>query len=138
MRKFGLLKDMIVLLASVACAAALFLVWHLSSFAAGDSYTFYYGTSSSAIAETAEKALLKPRGTRGESTVYSEPCASRLLNEYRATVLFTEEACGVVNYYCYSPLLGEGVKLSGYTVNLHVAESEAQTAIGTPIIFGGY
>ena len=61
-----------------------------------------------------------------------------LKEKYRAELLFTEESCGVVNYYMYSPLLGNCVFLNGYAVNLHVAVGAEQTAAGTPLVFGGY
>ena len=44
----------------------------------------------------------------------------------------------IVNYYCFSPQLESQIEIGEYTVNLHVAQSQTTTAVGTPIIFGGF
>jgi len=138
MKKFGVAKDAFVFLLALVCAASLYLVWRLPAFETGDGYTFYYGTSSSAAMKTVSYAAVVPQGVRGESTVYPKRCAKEIVKRYRAEVLFTEEVCGTVNYYCYSPCLPYGVELCGKTVNLHVAENAEQTAVGSPVIFGGF
>ena len=61
-----------------------------------------------------------------------------LLDEYGATVLFSEDVGGVVSYYCYTPKWGNCIDVGGQTVNFHVALSEETCAVGTPIIFGGF
>lgn len=61
-----------------------------------------------------------------------------LLEEYGATVLFSEEVDGVTSYYCYTAKWDNGLELSGQQVNLHVAFSDETCAVGTPIIFGGF
>lgn len=137
-RKFGALRDGLILCLSLVCAAALYLVWQLPVFPMGNGYTYYYGEHSSAEAQTTERFMLKPQGVKGESTVYDGSRTEELIASYRATVLFTETACGVVNYYCYSPCLSSGIELCGAFVNLHIAESATQTAVGSPVIFGGF
>ena len=52
--------------------------------------------------------------------------------------MFTETEGGVTNYYLYSEKLGEGIALGGYVVNLHIAVRGERTAVGTPMIFGGF
>lgn len=69
---------------------------------------------------------------------YTGDRAEELISRFRAKILFTEEAAGVVNYYCYSPLLKNTVLIGGKTVNLHIACSGSETAAGTPVIFGGF
>ncbi|MDE5897345.1 MAG: hypothetical protein K2H43_06000 [Clostridia bacterium] len=141
MKKRNAVKSAAVLLSAFVCAVfALFLV-HSPVFFGGRGYELYAGASSSAcILETenpaCDKILLG--GVSGESVRYDGNRVSELLRRYRAKVLFTEEAGGVINYYCYSPLLGKGIGLYGATVNFHVAAGEKQTAAGTPIIFGGF
>ena len=73
----------------------------------------------------------------GESARYAGDRCEGIREQFSARLLFTEEVCGVVNYYLYSPRLGEGVVLNGFLVNLHIAVGEEQTAVGTPLIFGG-
>ena len=124
-----------------ACAFFLYLLCNSPAFEAGESYTFYLGKSSSAQAvfsETPSLDKLLLSEVQGESAVYSGNVYEQLKTRYRAKLLFTEEAAGVINYYLFSPLLGSGVELGGKIVNLHVAVSAEQTAAGTPVIFGGF
>ena len=141
MRKKAIAKACAILIASVICAAfALFLI-HAPVFETGKNYELYYGASSSASATGTRNPVrdkLLSGCVAGESVRYDGDRAAELMKRYRAKVLFSEEAEGVVNYYCYSPLLGDGIGLCGYAVNLHVAVGSEQTAIGIPIIFGGF
>lgn len=123
------------------CAAAfLFLLYHAPVFEAGEGYTFHFGANSSAQFSTAsspfEKILLGE--VKGESVQYEGNQLLSLQKRFRAKLLFTEEICGVKNYYFYSPCLKDAVLLEGHAVNLQIALSEEKTVAGTPIIFGGY
>ncbi len=132
-------KLTVTLLAAVLSAAILFLLWHVPSFSGGESYTLSFGQSSSAQMVTLdEPPLVLPPEVRGESCVYAGEKTQELIAAYRARVLFTEEAAGTVSRYCYSPYLGEGILLNGVCVNLHIAEGEGRTAVGTPVIFSGF
>ena len=121
---------------------SLFIVYallHAPVFERGERYEFYTGTSSEEIVlarSPFEKLFLS--GIKGESVRYSGDRAEELIKRFRAKVLFTEEASGITNYYCYSPLLERSVVLSGEKVNLHIAVSADKTAAGTPVIFGGF
>jgi len=80
---------------------------------------------------------------KGESVRFSfqgdgATVAKELIKSYRAQVLFEEEACGTHSYYCYAPTLGEGVRVNGVIVNLHIALRDGACAVGTPLIFGGF
>ena len=134
-------KLVAVLLACLAAAGALFVLWHAPSFAGAERYTLFLGETSSAEAVAfdgnALPLLLSPN-VRGESAVFQGDRAEDLLRAYRARVLFIEEAAGTVSYYCHSPLLGEGLLLNGERVNLHIAAGRGQTAAGTPLLFGGF
>lgn len=130
-----------VLLACLAAAGALFVLRHAPSFAGAARYTLFLGENSSAEAVVLEGdalPLLLSSNVRGESAVFQGDRAEELLKAYRARVLFIEEAAGTVSYYCYSPLLGEGLLLNGKRVNLHIAAGRGQTAAGTPLLFGGF
>lgn len=130
-----------------------------TAFTVGDTYTFYCDSASSQARTVTCSPAYAPiykyilsSSLTGESTVYKTASAaetaeteeiaeitpSTIMESFDAELLFSETACGVVNYYCYSPLLGEGVSLGGYLVNLHVAQSQTSTAVGTPLIFGGF
>ena len=61
---------------------------------------------------------------------------NRLLKDFNAELMFTEEVLGVKNYY-FSCNLPFSVSLYGKKINLHIAVGE-KTVVGTPIIFGGY
>lgn len=61
-----------------------------------------------------------------------------IIEEYGARVVFCEEACGVTSYYCYTDEWAEGLWINGRKINLHIAFSNGQCVMGTPIIFDGY
>ena len=109
-------------------------------FLPGEGYEFSLGASSSAAIVASDDAFAKLTlaNVRGESVRYRGDRRGELLSRFRARVLFTEVACGVTNYYCYSPFLDDSVELSGELVNLHIAVGNGQTAAGTPLIFGGF
>lgn len=116
-------------------------------FPAGKNYVFYRGSASSEAKIFSCPPAFAPvykymfsSSLTGESTTYAagEYPAAEIVKNYEAEVLFTETVCGTVNYYCYTEKLGDTVKIGEYAVNLHIAENAAQTAAGTPIIFGGF
>ena len=117
-------------------------------FRPGEEYTFYCGSASSqaqtVVCDGAAAVFYRyflGGEVKGESTVYGagDTTAAALLAAFEAQLYFCEEAAGTTGYYAYSPLLGEGVALGGYTVNLHVVvRADGKTAVGTPLIFGGF
>ncbi len=118
-----------------------------TAFPVGQEYTFYcFSTSSQAEIVTCPPAFAAVYKyvlldcLTGESTVYDsgERDADGIIEEYGAQVKFCECLTDSMNYYCYSPALGEGVTLNGYEINLHIAQKKSQTAVGTPLIFGGF
>ena len=106
----------------------------------GENYEFSAGASSSAeIVHTDNPALYKLfHAVAGESARYEGDVSEELLARFQARILFIENVSGIVNYYCYSPVLSGGVALGGEVVNLHIAVGECMTAAGTPVIFGGF
>lgn len=137
-----------VLLAALAASCLLVLPQVLDKnllFDGAENYIFYTHSESSnaeitlASAEDAARVKLFLCGVTGESARYE--CAESAFaqaEKYGARLQFSESAGGVVNYYYYSLRLGGGVRLCGYTVNLHVAVRGAGACIGSPVIFGGY
>lgn len=128
-------------LAAVACGLFLFVLLRAPAFEQGESYTFYLGANSSALAVSSDfpacdKLFLGE--VKGESVQYSGNRLNELTAKYCAKLLFTEESCGVMNYYFYSTVLGGSVLLNGQPVNLHIAVSAEKTVAGTPLIFGGF
>ncbi len=140
MRKFfrGIQAMGVVALALLLAAGAALLL-HAPLFLEGKNYELYLSPSSSSLVlltdDPVRDKLFCP--VMGESVRYDGDKKDELIARFRAEILFTEEAAGVTNYYCYSPLIGGGIALNGYTVNLHIATSQEQTAAGSPIIFGG-
>ncbi len=137
---FARLKIAGILLAAALAGGLLWTAQSSPVFEQGLSYELYTGTSSAEIIQTSAPALIKLLRTdiRGESTRYAGDRRAELLEKFSAKVCFTEEAAGVTNYYCYTPSLGHGMALNGHIVNLHIAVGEEYTAVGTPVIFGGY
>ena len=124
------------------CAAVFALALYASpAFDRGDGYEVSLGKTSSAEQIVTENPLLLKMfrsGVKGESVRYEGNRYEELKEAFDAELLFTETECGVTNYYLYSQKLGGGVALGGYLVNLHVAVRENRTAVGTPVIFGGF
>ena len=140
MRKFLItIKAFIVAAAVIGCIVFAYALVHAPVFERGERYEFYVGTSSEEVVlanSPLEKLFLK--NIKGESVRYSGDRAEALMGRFHAKILFTEEAAGVTNYYCYTSQLKGGVLLNGYCVNLHIAVGNEQTAAGTPVIFGGF
>ena len=110
-------------------------------FGRGEGYEISLGASSSAEQIVTENPLLVKllcAGEKGESVRYEGDRYEELKSSFDAELLFTETEGSVTNYYLYSPKLGGGIALGGYLVNLHVAVRENRTAVGTPVIFGGF
>ncbi len=134
-------KGILIIVSAFACAILLYCLTNAPVFSGGTGYELYYGNSSSAqVVRPDGVAVYKwiHGGAQGESVRYDGNRVQELLQEFLATVLWEEEACGIINYYCYSPKLKNGVELCGEFVNLHIAVSASQTAVGTPVIFGGF
>lgn len=121
------------------CAFFAYALHRSPVFAAGEGYEVYGGASSSALVTRTENPFLHKLTAQsaGESVRYSSDCYEELKTQYGAELLFTEESCGVKNYYLYSPCFSDCVRLNGYCVNLHIAVRGEQTAVGSPLIFGG-
>ena len=138
MRK-GRLRGVAAVAMCFVCAAFAYALTRSPVFA-GEGYEFSSGTSSSAHIERTDAPFSYKlfHAVAGESARFSGDVCAQLIASYRAEVLFCEEACGVTNYYCFSPLLGAGILLDGRQVNLHIAVDGGQTAAGTPVIFGGF
>ncbi len=138
MRILGKIKGIAIIGACIACGAFAYALTRSPVFD-GKDYELYTGTSSDEIIVTDTPAIDKfVTPVAGESARWEGDRAAELLERFDARVLFCEEVCGTRNYYCSSPLLGEGVLLRGVRVNLHIAVSGSRTAAGTPVIFGGF
>lgn len=138
MRILGKIKGIAIIGACIACGAFAYALTRSPVFD-GEGYELYTGTSSAGVIVTDAPAAVKlTLPVAGESARWEGDRAAELLERFDARVLFCEEVCGTRNYYCSSPLLGEGVLLRGVRVNLHIAVSGGRTAAGTPVIFGGF
>ena len=134
------LKTAGILAACLMSAAFALMLAASPVFQGGQNYELYLGASSSSRQLVTDNPLrdklLLP--VVGESARYDGDRAEEIISAFKGTLQFTEEADGVVNYYLYSQMLGEPVLLNGYAVNLHVAVRSERTAVGTPLIFGGF
>ena len=70
--------------------------------------------------------------------VKGELTAEEIFSLYGAKVCFVEKTSGFISYYCYTDRWADGLFLQGRKINLHIAVSECQMVVGTPIIFDGY
>ncbi len=128
-----------ILGATAFCALFVYALRTQPLFEDGANYEFYCGTSSAQIVLSKNPYLTKliRLDVRGECAHYEGDCYQKLAERYDAKLVFCEEAAGVMNYYLYSPELGRSILLNGEEINLHIAVGNGQTAIGTPLIFGG-
>ena len=133
-------KEMLIVLIALLCALFAYALTRLPVFVHGTGYEVYYEQNSSAnYARTQHPLAVKlTHITAGESVRYAGDRYKEIQEQYNGELVFCEEAAGVKNYYLYSPLLGDPVDLGGKLINLHIAVSSRQTAVGTPLIFGGY
>lgn len=103
-------------------------------------YEVWTGANSSAgrkVLYSGEYAVVNVRALGGVA-YESELPAENVLSSLGATVLFTEQVCGVTSYYAVADL-PFAVELNGKTVNLQVAVREdGSVKVGSPIIFGAY
>lgn len=138
-RTYITIRAFILTAVAIACLLFCYALAHSPVFERGERYEFYKGSSSeeAVLSRTPyEKLLLQ--GVKGESARYTGDRAEEIIEQFQAEVLFTEKAAGVINYYCYSPVLGSAVCIGDKRVNLHIACNGEQTAAGTPVIFGGF
>lgn len=136
-------KICIILLALmfVCCGIFLYAIWNAPAFDEGECYTFYSEKNSSCRAYVSDAPALDKLllgHVAGESVRYAGDRQIELEKKFRARLLFTEEVCGIVNYYYESPDFRESVMLYGRPVNLHIAVGGGKTTVGTPLIFGGF
>ena len=153
MRFFKALQNFIKLsLALIFALGAFFCVKaaHISklSFLPGERAYYLDSASSQSLIKTKLTAwdLFRVKGESVSFTITEETgereakedFARALVSRYGGKILFTEEVCGIVSYYAYIPTWGQGITLYGKQVNLHIAVSESQCKVGTPIIFVGF
>lgn len=142
MRKFlRAAASALCIVLTCACAVGAYALFHTPVFRGADRYFFSAEASSSSACVSSDDPvfgkLLLGR-VAGESAAYTGNRYLQLKEEFGATLLFCERACGVSNYYLYSPKLKHAVYLNGHAVNLHIAVRGDTTAAGTPLIFGGF
>ncbi len=115
------------------------------SFLSGERAYYLDSASSQSLIKTKLTAWDLFR-VKGESVCFTikeekgekEAFARSLVKRYGGEILFIEEIGGAVSYYAYIPKWGQGIALYGKQVNLHIAVSEENCKVGTPIIFGGF
>ena len=139
-KTWNVIKSVFAVACSLLTAGFALLLCNSPVFSSGESYKLYLGESSTAPFVSSRNPLLDKfaLNVRGESVRYLGNRYEQLKEKFHAELLFTETVCGVENRYLYSSLLGDTVTVNGYAVNLHVAVSAEQTAVGTPLIFGGF
>lgn len=109
------------------------------------AHTYYlYSPSSQAQMQTA-LCPFDALFLTGESVSFSKPqgktdeeIIQTLVKQFNAEIVAKEEICGEVSYYAFSPNLQGGAFVQGVRVNLHIALSKEQCAVGTPVVFGGF
>lgn len=137
--RVGRIRSVIVILCCIACAGFFLLLSFSPVFRGGYGYELYTGSSSGLVVRTETPFSDKLKfHAKGESVRYNGDRSKELIEVFRGRLQFTEETCGVKNYYLYSPFLKVGVFVNGKYVNLHIAVNAEQTAVGTPLIFGGF
>lgn len=143
------LKNFISTLAAFLTAAVILVgIWgaRISRLSGIDGERIFYLYSASSQGLRAEELRVKDfPNVKGESVRFqldgatdTETLAKELAEKYGAEILFTETACGITSFYCYTDRWTDGVTVNGEAVNLHIAVGKTQCAVGTPIIFDGF
>ena len=107
-------------------------------------HTFYLYSASSQAKQVSTLRFEDLFSVKGESVRFDRKgedehkLVNDILDRYGATLTHIEQLDGVNSYYATSPNLYGGVLINGQKINLHVAISETECVIGTPIIFGGF
>lgn len=114
-------------------------------FTGSDYYIFYSGrqySSSKIISVSSDEAMAvksKIKNLSGESAYYlNKNMKDEILNDFNAEIVFTETIDSINNIYAYSSEIKDYIILNNRKINLHIAVSGNNTAVGSPIIFGGY
>ncbi len=143
------LKNFIsTLMAFLTAAVILVGIWgaRISRLSGIDGKRVFYLHSASSQGLRAEELRVRDfPNVKGESVRFdldgstdTETLAKEIAERYGAKILFAEEACGITSFYCYTDRWTDGVIVRGEAVNLHIAVSKTQCAVGTPIIFDGF
>ena len=145
---FYRLKNFFALLLSVIVALLAFCAFKISAvckFSALDgTRAFYLYSASSQSLQKQSLNFSDLFSIRGESVRFAHngrlarELAQEIINRYNATVCFTEEADGVLSVYAYTQNWNDALTLGGIAVNLHIAVSNTECVVGSPIIFGGF
>ena len=96
----------------------------------------YSGKSLGQMQEKLVLPLNKFDGVFKSYSVDTDYC--ELVKKYNAKLIFIEKTDGVISKYYYSNSIPYKEIIKGKKVNLHIAISNSQITIGTPIIYGGY
>lgn len=143
------LKNFISTLIALATAVVILVgIWgaHISRLSEINGERIFYLNSASSQGLRAEELRVKDfPNVKGESVRFEigegaeeQTLAKEIAKKYGAEILFTETACGITSFYCYTERWTDGVRINGEAVNLHIAVSATQCAVGTPIIFDGF
>ena len=62
----------------------------------------------------------------------------RLIKDFSATHLFTENTAEGTSFYAYSPKIRYKTYINGKAVNLHYYSDGERKIVGTPIIYGSF
>ena len=147
-RRFRILRGFLALITAAAIAIVVglgvYVVNACKLRAIKGERVFYLDSNSSQGLRKTELELRDYARITGESVRFfrnekdAEVIAQEIADKYNAKILFTEEAAGVLSFYCYTSAWDNGIDVNGQTVNLHIAVAETQCAVGTPIIYDGF
>ena len=106
--------------------------------------TCYLYSASSQGWHTQKLRVWELNQVRGESVRFlrngrsAKEIADEAVAKCGASVVFCESAGGVVSVYAYTDKWDNALWVNGARVNLHIAVSDEECVIGSPIIFGGF
>ena len=103
-------------------------------------FTVYDGFSSSVRSKTVGEEDFPLFIACGESFVLSsgEITPQKIIDDYTATLVFTEKTEQGESFYAYSEKIAKFLKIYGRKVNLHIFVGKKTTVVGSPIIFGSF
>lgn len=104
-----------------------------------DEYELYLeaGSFGRNVVNADKNTYLLYRNMCGESCIVTVSY-ERVLKDYCARHVFSEETEYGVSRYAYSPKLPYSVCLNGVAVNIQYFEGKTANKLGTPMIYGSY
>ena len=138
-----MLKKICVILSSVILLLSLYFNNKTPVFTGlANTFEVYLTNYSDSSAELSldKKGVIFLAGIKGESCIVEKENFNiqYFLQQMNASIVFTHEFDGCINYYAYSPKIKYCETVDGKFINLHICIKNDKIKLGSPIIYGSF